>query len=131
MKFTYKILVVLILTFASISISSFAQVNKNLLLGKWLFVTYTMPAKSATTDEFICESNKKYKDVIYIFTKNQFEMKKKNGGKDWNKKTQYKLVDDKYIQLSVGQKIRIDYLDAHTLKLFVEGSKPTGIFKRI
>lgn len=131
MKFNYKIVVVLISTFASTSVSSFAQVNKNLLIGKWLFVTYTMPTQSATNDEFIWENNKKYKDVIYTFTKNEFEMKKKNGGKDWNKKTQYKLVDDKYIQLSVGQKIRIDYLDAHTLKLFVEGSKPTGIFKRI
>ena len=59
-------------------------------------------------------------------------MQKKSGSKNFNKQTTYKLTrDNRYIQLAVGQKMRIDYLDAHTLKIFVEGFQPTGIFKRI
>lgn len=100
-------------------------------MGKWLFVTFALPTQSTINDEYIWDNNKKYKGVTYIFTKDEFEMQKKDGGKNWNKKTPYKLLENKYIQLSVGQRMRIDYLDTNTLKIFVEGSTPTGVFKRI
>ena len=136
MKLKLKIsnVLLLMLILISISATSFAQLNKKLLIGKWLFVTFTLPNQSKTNDEYLLENNTKYKDVTYVFTKDEFLMQKKNGGENWNKKTKYKLLQDKFIKLYIGQKtqtMRIDYLDVHTLKIFVEGSEPTGIFKRI
>src|SRR5580704_16006802 len=131
-KRTRKSLSIILVFLIGLVSISFAQVkNSELIIGKWLFVKFEFPKNVPPDDEIVLAANKKFKDVIYNFTKDKkFIMEQKNSSNGFNKQTTYVFEGDKYVKLAVGQVIRIEYLDANNLRIHVEGFDPIGIFKR-
>jgi hypothetical protein len=124
----------LITVMTTLFLTSFGQVkDRNLLYGEWKFVKFELPKEMQADTKVLSEANEKFKDVVYIFTKdNEFLMRKNDGSKEFNKQTTYEYTaDNKFVKLAVGQTMRIDYIDNNTLRISVEGFDPIGIFERI
>jgi hypothetical protein len=106
--------------------------NEELLIGKWQFVKFEWPDSVNPDEKIVIESNKKFKNLIYEFTKDKKFIMFSDTQEEFNKQTTYTLKDDKRIQLETGQQVLlIDHLDRNSFKFYVEGMVPKGIFKRI
>lgn len=132
-NFLLKIGTILLLLIGTMLFTSFRQIkNRDLLVGRWLFVRFDWPNFVKPNDPIIAQSNNQFKDMIYIFTKNKIITQQKNGPKEANQEMVYTFSkDNKYIQVKGENIAEIDFLDENYLKLYVQGFDPVGVFKRI